>query len=323
MSAFLHFYTFSMRKIIYYPMKIYFLSSVPCMLSLNGVFFGVTDKFERFADVCLTDRVFAKFTPEGGLPIGFFITEALLSTPPAGCEVYLLQNAIAIYARDFTPMDCTLRPIAQQRFDDTLVSVFQQGHIQVSIQSPLGFFTSTLPPSFASCRLSMHADLVFLEGENHLAVYTKSGKCVLNEQVLTFSVENNELNATLPLSDSLGRVADCAWILQENGCTRTRFTLRQSCTHTGEMDEEKITEEVLPYAFFESVLFGVNFADFLSDELAGKANYIVDFLGDFQGVCITDNPYICGLIREKAPRLFEVVYFTVTVENGKITDVTG
>ena len=43
-------------------MKIYFLSSQPCMLSLNGVFYGVTDKFQRFADICLSDHIFAKFT---------------------------------------------------------------------------------------------------------------------------------------------------------------------------------------------------------------------------------------------------------------------
>ena len=59
------------------------------------------------------------------------------------------------------------------------------------------------------------------------------------------------------------------------------------------------------------------------DALMDKANQLPSFLGDFEGVCITDNPYVCGLIRKKAPRLFEVEYFTVTVENGKIVDITG
>lgn len=304
-------------------MKIYFLSSKPCMLSLNGAFFGVTDTFERFADVNLSDRVFAKFTPEGALPIGFFITEDLLSTPPLGCEVYLLRDGIAVRARDFPPSDYTLRPITQQRFGDTLVSVFQQGHIQCSFQSPDGFFTSTLPPAFAHCTLSAQAGLFFLEGQNFLAVYTKTGDCVLMEEILSFSVEENELNATLPLSDSLGRIADCTWKLDENGCARTRFTLRQARTLHGETDGEKIAEELLPYAFFESVLLGADCADYLSDELAGKAARLAGFLGDFKGVCTTHDPRTCGLIREKKPRLFEVSYYTVTIENGKITDISG
>ena len=303
-------------------MKIYFLSSQPCMLSLNGVFFGVTDKFERFTDIHLADRVFAKFTPEGSLPIGFFITDDLLSTPPLGCEVYILRDGIAIFAREFTPSDYTLRLIAQQRFDDTLVSVFQQGHIQCSIQSPDGFFNASLPPAFSACTLSSHAGLYFVENEKHLAIYTKSGECVFMEEILAYSVEENELNATLPLSDCLGRVADCAWILDKSGCVRTQFTLRQTRTHMGETDTEKIAEELCPYAFFESVLLRVNYTQFLSDALLNDADKIVRFLGDFKSICTTSDPFTCGLIYEKAPRLFEVTYYTVTMENGKITDIT-
>ena len=304
-------------------MKIYFLSSQPCMLSLNGVFFGVTDSFERFAEICLTDRVFAKFTPEGCLPIGFFLTEEILSTPPLGCEVYLLKEGAAIYARDFPPANFTLRPIAQKRFDDILVSVFQQGGLQLTMQTANDFFTATLPPSFSVCTLSSHAGLFFIEGENCLALYTRAGKCVFMEEMEGFSVTENELNATLPLSDALGRVADCAWLLDENGCYRTRFSLRQARAHDGETDEEKIADELLAYAFFESVLLGIDCADFLSDDLRIKARDIVGFLGDFKGVAITRDPFTCGLIREKAPRLFELAYFTATVENGKITDITG
>jgi hypothetical protein len=293
------------------------------MLSLNGVFFGVTDDFERSAEVNLSDRIFVKFTPEGAMPLGFFLTEDTLSTPPLGCEVYLLRDGAAIYARTFTPVDFTLRPIAQQRFDDTLVSVFQQGHIQVSIQSPDGFFTSTLPPSFSVCTLSMHAGLVFIEGQNHLAVYTKTGNCVLLEEIVDFSVTQNQLNATLPLSNCLGRVAECRWALHENGCDRTHFTLRQAHTLSGETDEVKIAEELLPFAFFESVLLGGNYAEFLADGLAEQADKIAAFLGDFRGVCLTNDPSTCGLIREKATNVFEVSYFTVTIENGKIINVTG
>ena len=302
-------------------MKIYFLSSQPCMLSLNGVFYGVTDKFQRFADICLSDHIFAKFTPEGAQPIGFFITEELHSSPPVGCEVYRFKDALAIYARDFPPTDLSLRPICQQRFDDCLLSVFQQGSVQLSIQTPNNFFTSTLPPSFSVCTLSKHADLFFIEGKNHLAVYTKRGKCVFLEEIVSFFVKDNELNATLPLSDTLGRVADCTWRLEENACAQTSFVLRQARTCNGESDAEKIGEELLAYAFFESVLLGANYADFLSDELVPKAEQLIDFLGNFLSVTPTDDPYTCGLIREKAPRLFDVDNFVVTVENGKITDI--
>jgi hypothetical protein len=322
-TLFLHFYTFSSAKRIKYFMRIYFLSSKPCALKIGGVFFGAVDDFERFADVTLSDNLFIEFIPENGLPLAFFLTETIRLQPPQGCEVYLLRDSIALYARDFPPADFTLRPIAQKRFDDILVSVYQQGGLQLTMQTANDFFTTTLPPSFSVCTLSSHAGLFFIEGENCLSLYTRAGKCVFMEEIEGFSVTENELNATLPLSDALGRVADCAWLLDENGCYRTRFSLRQARAHDGETDEEKIADELLAYAFFESVLLGIDCADFLSDDLRIKAKDIVGFLGAFKGVAITRDPFTCGLIREKAPRLFELAYFTATVENGKITDITS
>ena len=304
-------------------MKIYFLSSQPCELSLNGIFFGITDHFERFAEIDLSDRVFAKFTPQNALPIGFFISDELLTTPPMGCEVYLIKQGIAIYARDFPPADFTLSPITQERFENCLATVFRQGSLQLSLETEFGFFTSTLPPSFSVCKLSMHADLLFVEGQNHLAIYTKQGKCVFLEQILGFEVRENELNATMPLSDSLGRLAECSYLLSEQGCKRTKFSLSQARAIDGEPSPEKIAEELLPFAFFESVLIGANFSALLSDELAEKAEDIRSFLGDFHAVTLTNDPKVCGLVRKKAERLFEVSYFTVEMENGKIIDVKG
>ena len=291
------------------------------MLSLNGVFYGVTDSFERFAEINLSDNIFVKFTPENAQPIGFFLTEEVLTSPPNNCEVFLLKDGIVIRACDFPPTDCALVPIAQQRFGETVVSVFRQGRIQLTLQSPDGFFTATLPPSFAVCTLSAHGGLFFVESKRHLAVYTGMGKCVLQEEVLSFSITETELNATLPLSDSLGRVADCTWKLSATGCHRTRFDLHQTRTCTGETDTDKIRDELLPYAFFEKVLLGENYEALLSDGLRPKANSIVGFLGDFQAVSLTPDPYVCGLIREKSPRLYEVNYFTVKVEQGKIADI--
>ena len=304
-------------------MKIYFLSSQPCQLTLNGVFFGITDRFERFAEIDLADRVFAEFKPENALPISFFITEELLQKPPTSCEVYILREGVAVFAQDFPPTDFTLCPIAQERFGQNLVTVFRQGGVQVSIETEFGFFIASLPPSFSVCKLSTHADLFFLEGQNHLAIYTKKGECVFLEQILHFSADEKELNATMPLSDALGRVVECRFLLYENGCERTSFTIRQARAFDGDTAQEKIADELLPFAFFESVLIGADFRALLSDELVNKADALRSFLGSFVAVTLTKEPNTCGLIRKRAERLFEVDYFTVETKNGRIIDVKG
>ena len=299
-------------------MKIYFLSSTPCELTLNGVFYGVTDRFERFVSLSLSDGIFAKFTPQGGLPVGLFINEELLQSPPNGVEIYLLPDSVAIYVKDFPPADFLLRPITQARFDKLLVTVFQQGHLQLSIQTEKNFFIRPLPHAFSTCTLSFRANLIFVEGEKHLAVFTQEGECLFLEEILQFSCTENELVATLPLSDVRSQIAVCTYTLSERGLERTGFTLQAR----GE-NERKIKAELLAYAFFESVLLGLDYTQFLGEELKEKASDLPAFLGKYSAVTLTENPLRCGLVYAKNERVFEVRYFSVKVENGEILDVYG
>ena len=302
-------------------MKIYFLSCRPCALTLNDAYFGITDRFERFAEISLKDNVFVRFTPENAQPIGFFLNETVRHTPPAGCEVYLLNNAIAIYACDFAPSDLTLKVLVQKRFETGVATLFYQGRLQLSLETDKGFFISTLPPTFEKSELIYESGLFLLKAPNALAVYTAQGERVLMESVLSCKIESGALYAALPLSDRLGRIADCAWEMSEQGLTRTKCNLSQACTQNGESDVESIKAELLPFAFFESVLLGGNYACFLSDDLQAKADQLKGYLGNFCSVVLTDNPNVCGLVYSKNERLFEIVHFTVSLENGKITDI--
>ncbi|MBQ8322838.1 MAG: hypothetical protein IJX91_02610 [Clostridia bacterium] len=304
-------------------MKIYFLSSRPCALTLNGAYFGVTDGFERFAEISLKDNLFVRFAPENALPVSFFLTENIRFDPPEGCDVYLLKGAIALYAHGFQPTDFSLRAVAQKRENGCVATVFQQGAVQLSLQSELGFFVATLPPSFSSCEITFESGLVLLRAPDSLAVFTKKGERLLCENVLSHETENGVLKARLLLSDSRFRFADCTYALSENACTRTGFSLVQTRTQNGETDERKLRDELLPYAFFESVLIGADHADFLAPELQLKARDIVSFLGDFVAVTPTADPCVCALIRKKKERLFEADYYSVELRDGKIADVKG
>ena len=304
-------------------MKIYFLSSRPCALTLNDAYFGITDGFERFAEISLKDKLFVRFSPENAQPVSFFLTENIRFEPPTGCDIYLLKDAIAVYAHGFAPLDHTLRAVAQHQENGCLATVFQQGEIQLSLQSPHGFFVAPLPPSFASCEISFESGLVLLRAPDMLAVFTQTGDCLLMEKVLSHETENGVLKVVLPLSDSLGRIAECTYSLTENSCSRTDFILKQARTQNGETDKAQIRAELIPYAFFESVLLGVEYAEFLSDELRPKTEDIRSFLGNFVAVTVTENPCVCGLVRKKKERLFEVDYFTAELANGKIIDIKG
>ena len=304
-------------------MKIYFLSSQPCALSVGGCYFGLCDQFERFAELSLKDEHYILFQPQGAGALGFFLTENIRFTPPQGCEVYLLPDGIAVYARDFPPVDFTLRPLAQIREKNTLATLYQQGVLQLSIESEFGFFISTLPPSFCNSTLKFCDGLLFVEGENQLAIFSQKGEKLLQETTLSYTVEKGELRIQIPLSECLGRTASCVYTLSEHGLMRTSFSLSQTRTATGECTQEKLREELLPFAFFESVLLGGGYQDMLGEELYEKADTLRGFLGEFLAVSVTKDPSVCGLVRKKEKDLYEVDYFKAEVQGGKIVDIKG
>ncbi len=304
-------------------MKVYFLSSTPCALTLNGAYFGITDKFERFAEISLSDRVFAQFNPENALPIGCFITQELRFSPPDGFEVYLLPDGLALYARDFPPRDFILKTYAQAKNGDTLITLFQQGELQLSIAHGKEFSVFPLPREFATAKIRFFDSLIGLETEGKLALYTRAGVCVFYEEILSYSIEKNILNATLPLSDSLGRIAKCTYELTDTACTRTAICLQQARAENGETDEKSIENSLLPFAFFESVLCGAEYTSFLSEELVLKADSLRAFLGNFVAVTPTRNANVCGLVKRKKERLYEIVHYEVEIMDGKISDIRG
>ena len=302
-------------------MKIYFLSSQPCALSVNGCYFGLCDQFERFAELSLQENNYILFQPQSANAIGFFLNEDIRFTAPQGCEVYLLPDGICIFARDFPPNDFSLRVYAQLRDGNTLATLYQQGAVQVSIESDFGFFISTLPPSFCNSNLVFHEELLFVDGRTQLAIFNKKGEKLLQESILSYSVEQGELRLEFPLSECLGRVAKCRYSIRNGDLQRIEFSLLQTQSITGQT--ENLRNELLPFAFFESVLIGADFKRFLSDELQTKADDLPAFLGNFTAVCVTKSPNVCGLVRRKGKDVFTVEYYAVEVKEGKIVDVKG
>ena len=296
-------------------MKIYFLSSKPCALTLNGAYFGITDSFSRFAEIPLKDNVLATFTPENSLPLSCFLNESLRFAPPRGFEIYILKDGLALYAKTFLPIDLSLRVYAQKRKDDLLVTLFRQGELQLSIEKGNSLFISTLPLSFADLSIDFHNDFILLNGKNRLLLYTQTGKLLLNEEILSYSVEKNRLNATLPLSNSLRSIMDCEWELSENECKLLRFSVKT--------EKKEYRESLIPYVFFESLLIGGDCEEYLSNELCKEQERLKAFIGEFESVFLTGEEKEIAVLRKKKENVFEASYFQVEMHEGKITDVKG
>ncbi|MBQ8319907.1 MAG: hypothetical protein IJX81_03410 [Clostridia bacterium] len=296
-------------------MRIYFLSCAPCALYVGGAYFGVVSDFERYAEIELSDALPVQFAPANALPVSFFLDESIRFSPPACCEVYLLEDGLALYVREFKPLDLTLRPITQKREGNLLVTVFSQGGVQTSVQTENGFFTAPLPPSFEKCEILFHSGCILFSSGEELVVFNQKGEKLFYERILSYEVEGDELSVLLPLSDLYKRTARCRYRLDENGLTQTEYSLSQAGLEDG--------AALLPYAFFESVRIGAAYESFLCEELREKAASIKEFLGNFLHVLPTDDENVCTLVYQKAPRLFTTRKFRVTLIGGAITDIQG
>jgi hypothetical protein len=296
-------------------MKIYFLSSIPCILTVNGAYFGVTDGFSRFAEVCLSDRLFMQFSPENAQPLSFFLDENIRFTPPNGCAVYRMPDAIAIYAQAFTPTDLTLRPIAQCKGKTATATLYKQGLVYLSISHENGTFITPLDFAFERATLLEENGLFFLSTADRVAVYNQNAERLFDERVHEYHTDGDRLYATLRLLDSLQRTAEGVWHMSENGFQRESYTLKQATENGG------LPDGLLAYAFLESVMLGGDILPFLDEELIPKAEQLRGYLGNFTAITPTNTPDICALIYPKGERLFDVKYLKTTLNGDKIADL--
>ena len=303
-------------------MKFYFLSAQPCALFLNGVYFGMTDAFERFADVAPKDNVFVQFIPQKGAPVKFFITESLRFQAPDGCEVYLLDDGAAVYAYDFPPEDAALCVHLQARIDGRLLTVFTQGRTQLSIEGDGKLFVATMPPAFLPTRCEKAGDFFLLSNEKEFALTDGEGKILLFEKASFFQIEQDILHAVLPLSDRLRRSAECRWSLSLPKPVLTKCLLKQENLPTVQGGGAgSCPDDLIAYAFFQSLLIGGETEEFLDGELLLKKGSLTEFLGEFTAVTLTNDPFAVGLVYPKGKGVFEVKRTSVVVEKGKITDI--
>ncbi len=290
-------------------MKVRFLSSVPCALTVGGKYYGVTDGFERFAEITLKDNLFACFSPQNALPLGVFLNENLFFAPPEGVYVCLLRDGAAVYARSFPPRLSETRIVAQERFVADLITVFFQGTLCISLETSAGFYISPLPLRYENATISKHGELYFVEGKNALCIFNARGKKLFDEEVLSYTADEATLKASVKLSGGAKRVLYGEWALAQNECYRISGKI-EGTENSG----------LIAYDFFENFRVGADVSAFLSHELTEKSEKLGAYLGEYAYAFPCENENECGVLRKKGERIYEADYYVTETSGGKITD---
>ena len=304
-------------------MRIYFLSCTHAILKLNGEYFGGVDLFERHAEIDLNDNVLAEIVPGDNLqPVNFFLNAELLSSPPDFMDVYLTGDDAVIYIRRFASRDTRLEVIFQTRFEGNLVTVFSQGEAYLCIEGK-DYSLTPVGNRFKSVR----AEQKTLNGYPVLALYGEDGLIVISHtgvQLFANEVVFTEFGATFKVGVRF-ETCTCAEAHCEYSYDGEKLTLISSKT----VEKQPVSEGILHFAFFESVMTFGNFSAYLSPELAPKAVDLKDYLGKFTGVvvpnekfCLTHpNELAAGLVYPQKQNLYKIKYFAVQLVNGKIDNI--
>lgn len=305
------------------------MSELTAALKLNGAYLGLIEKFEKFVDVSDGDfysekKILAEAVPDGdALPVSFFIDEKLFSDPPPFTDVYLLGGDAVVYINRYERRSRPLKVIAQAAFCGGTYTLFTNcGKVYLNCEKgecSLYELSNTFEKSVMREEKVGSFPVLTVAGGGCLAVISESGKRVFYNPAESFTC-GDKLTVTVNFNTCAGCKATCTF-----GYDGEKMTLYKSVT------EEYIPpdEQILHFAFFESVLTRGNFAKYLCDGLKESAAALPAFLGEFVDVTIPYKKFYerhgdiraAGLVYPVKSNLFTVKYFATEVENGKITNV--
>lgn len=314
-------------------MRVHFSSSMPCALKLGGALVGFCGEAEKFTDLPDGEKVPAEFIPADGnfMPITFVIDERFFQSPPRCCDVIRYSCGADICAARFLPRDVGLRVLAQSREGDILATVFDNGGVQLSLESPNGFISEALPRTesyeIASEQIGGEQFVrVSCKDEKkiELLLYNKALECAFRDRVSDFSC-GEKLTVRLDFADVVGHSA--TRILRAEGGALLPETVQVNAAN--DVDPSLLDERILPFAFFQEIAVGGNFTAYLSEELAQKQDRIKEYLGDFVGVYLPKEIFYltygkqnaAGLLYRRGDNVWDAKFFSLQSENGKITNI--
>lgn len=303
-------------------MRIYFLSNKPAALKLDGIYLGIIDKFERHIEVLGQFNILAEIVPDGNLqPLNFFIDENFFKNPPPFADVYLIEGDALIYFKNYEPKG-KINVIVQINFCGSLYTLFYQSGAYLSRDGEVNFCTE-LEGDFSRGEFILqevnNIPLLILKGNKKIIIISQSGQIIFNDGAQSFCV-NEKISVTQNFSTCAKIKATSVYGYDGERLHKESCVINEGCTPQ---------DEILHFAFFESVLYGCDFKNYLCDELKNAATSLKNFLGNFTGVTVpTEKFYLshgnmraAGLIYPLRKNLFKVTYYCADVTDGKVTNI--
>ena len=309
-------------------MFFYFSSDFPAVIKLGGIYYGKLDRTVKHVNID-GDVPFIEICPTvaNERSFNFFLDQEFLCSPPANVSVTDLKGGYLIkFERNlFFPQ---FKLIAQEKFPNALVTVFNENGLKISIETPNCFFIDTVPFITNSATIyNLNIDgkdcvAVFFNGEKNLVeVFSLSEKIT---KVFSRAVSSARFDCGLETEETFCDIAKhsvtSTWGFNQNSFiekTRTVKKQKDFCL----LD---LNERIVPFAFLEELLVFGDVKEYLSTNLKDQSQKLYGFLGDFIGVFpppIFRKIDEVGLIYPNGERKYKVEYFTFEIKNHLIYNI--
>ena len=310
-------------------MRVHFSAAMPCALRIGGAAAGMCGEAEKFADLPCGEELLVEFLPADGdyFPLSFIMSADFFARPPQGVEAYLYDCGADVRAARFAPRSPALRVLAQARAAGMLLTAFDWGGPRLCAEGR-GFACLDLP--------SADVDL----GEEHIGgeVFARAlcrggraDRLLLLAPDATAAFDGDadayacgaELRVEARLFDLCGHTLERTFRARGGRLIESGRALRARPL------PNPLDERLLPFALFETLLHGGDASPLLSPALAGQAEALRRYLGGYTAVRPPKEIFYrahgeidaAELVYPRAENAFDVRFFRVESEGGKVTNV--
>ncbi len=309
-------------------MYFYFSSAYPSALKLNGAYLGTLGKSVKACNLDLSTPTLIEVCPlcEGETGATVILDDGFNGNITSGSVTDLRGGYLIKFNR--TCRGGEFKVFAQEKFPDAGVTVFNDGGLKISIETPSDFFAEEIRENISSAVVQKNA----LDGHAVIAVELKGEKSMLylfkidgviekifEGEIDSFSFENG-FTTTEKFLDMAKHEVIKEWRINNGVFTeKTR-----KVTRSENFEPNAIPVRLLPFAFIEEFLTGGDILPYLDESIKENADKFSGYLGEALGVMpppLFRSIDEVGLIYKVADNRYRVDYFTFEFKEKKICNV--
>ena len=309
-------------------MYYYFSSDYPAAIKINGIFYGTIGGVIKPLRVDGDTAPFIEICPlNGGQTVNFMLNREFLLEPPEQVTVtdlkggYLVKFYQTVFFSEFSI-------IAQEKYQDAVITVFNENGLKISIETPNDFFAETVKRNASSAQISRFSlgqakfvAVAIFGDKTLLLVYHLSApvRKLFMREVDDYSTENG-FTTTENFKDIAKHKVTTVWNLNNGSFKQGSVKIEKD----EKFSTELLPDKLIPYAFLEALSTGDAVDEYITGNVKDNADKLSGFFGDFIGVMPPPtfrNIDEVGLIYSCASNVYRADYFTFELSNGKISNI--